>query len=505
MTGNVTFGPAYDKEFLLEVFALQEQIEQIGQEDGAGLEKICFAPMTAAGKETVLSECTIQSVFGYFMNDYDKFNSVTDREGFEVNYLNVINDCTRNAYLPVCFGPYGGPIEPGIAVGGFPKPAMGESPDFRLATGVIVTFLINNKADKNELGPMMEWEKKFIQFIEKYENPMLDIAYTAERSIEDGIDAMSEAEMYTVIISYAVMFVYITISLGKISGFRTFFTESKIILAIGGIVIVLVSVVCSLGFFGYLRLATTMLTIEVIPFLVLAVGVDNVFMLVHAFQRIDRMETPETPDAIGIALGKIGPSILLTTASECCCFAIGGLSPMPAVNTFAWYATVALLVDFLLQITAFVALLAIDERRSASGRWDLFCCIKSEKKDVKVQDIGFLEKIFGKYYAPFLMNNTVRLIVLAFFVILSSLSLMVVPNVEPGLDQQLSMPKDSHLVKYFQFMADLLWMGPPVYFVLKAGLNYSYVQDQNKVCGGVLCDTDSVQTMLYLASRYPEM
>ncbi|XP_058815387.1 NPC intracellular cholesterol transporter 1 homolog 1b [Topomyia yanbarensis] len=504
--GNITFGPAFDKEFLLEVFALQDHIEQIGQEEDAGLEKICYAPMTAAGKETELSECTIQSVFGYFQNSYKKFNDVYyDSEGYEMTYLNKINDCTRNAYLPACFGPYGGPVEPGIAVGGFPKPEAGESPNYRLATGLVMTFLIKNKANKDELGPMMEWEKKFIEFIEQFDSPSMDIAYTAERSIEDGIDAMSEAEMFTVIISYVVMFIYITISLGRITGFRTFFNESKITLAIGGIVVVLVSVACSLGFFGYLRLATTMLTIEVIPFLVLAVGVDNIFMLVHSFQRIDRVKTPETAEAIGKALGQIGPSILLTSASECCCFAIGGLSPMPAVNTFAWYATVALFVDFILQITAFVALMALDERRAASRRMDLICCVKSKQEPNKVRGPSFLENIFGRYYTPFLMKNGVRLAVFAVFVTLSSLSLMVVANIEPGLDQQLSMPKDSHLVKYFQFMADLLWMGPPVYFVLKPGLNYSNTEDQNVVCGGVLCDTDSIQTKLYLASLYPEI
>ncbi|XP_062539405.1 NPC intracellular cholesterol transporter 1 homolog 1b [Armigeres subalbatus] len=503
--GNITFGPAFDKDFLLAVFELQDQIEQIGQEEGAGLEKICYAPMTAAGQETTLSECTIQSVFGYFQNSYSSFHSnYTNVQGYEVNYLNTINDCTRNAYIPTCFGPYGGPIEPGIAVGGFPT-TSGENPDFRLATGVIVTFLINNKVNKDDLTPMLEWEQKYIKFMDQYRHPLMDIAYTAERSIEDGINALSEAEMYTVIISYVVMFVYITISLGRISGIRTFFKESKITLAVGGIVVVLLSVACSLGFFGYLRLATTMLTIEVIPFLVLAVGVDNIFMLVHAFQRIDRLETPRTDRAIGKALGQIGPSILLTSASECCCFAIGGLSPMPAVNTFAWYATVALLVDFILQITAFVALMALDERRLASGRLDLFCCVKSEKQLAKAEHIGILEKFFGKYYAPFMMKKPVRMTVLVIFIVVSSLSLMVIPNVEPGLDQELSMPKDSHLVKYFQFMAELLWMGPPVYFVLKPGLNYSAFDDQNLVCGGVLCNSDSVQTQLYLKSLYPEI
>ena len=45
------------------------------------------------------------------------------------------------------------------------------------------------------------------------------------------------------------------------------------------------------------------------------------------------------------------------------CSLTGALTDMPAVKTFALYATVALLLDFLFQITCFVSLLALDDRR----------------------------------------------------------------------------------------------------------------------------------------------
>lgn len=54
-------------------------------------------------------------------------------------------------------------------------------------------------------------------------------------------------------------------------------------------------------------------------------------------------------------------------------------------------------------------------------------------------------------------------------------------------------------------MADLLSMGPPVYFVVKSGLDYSNVIDQNLICGGVLCNNDSINTQIYIASEYPEI
>lgn len=103
-----------------------------------------------------------------------------------------------------------------------------------------------------------------------------------------------------------------------------------------------------------------MLTIEVIPFLVLAVGVDNLFILVHAYQRLDVKKYTSSSDAVADALAEVGPSILLTAISQASCFGIGSLNEMPAVKTFALYATVAICFNFLLQITAFVALMTID-------------------------------------------------------------------------------------------------------------------------------------------------
>lgn len=46
----------------------------------------------------------------------------------------------------------------------------------------------------------------------------------------------------------------------------------------------------------------------------------------------------------------------------------GGLSDMPAVRAFALYAGMALLVDFLLQITCFVSLLALDTIRQTVSK-----------------------------------------------------------------------------------------------------------------------------------------
>lgn len=49
-------------------------------------------------------------------------------------------------------------------------------------------------------------------------------------------------------------------------------------------------------------------------------------------------------------------------------------------------------------------------------------------------------------------------------------------------------------------MEELLSMGPPVYFVLTEGLNYSRRGVQNVICGGQGCNPDSLYTQIYSAA-----
>lgn len=60
----------------------------------------------------------------------------------------------------------------------------------------------------------------FINFLKNYSSDTLDIAFSSERSIQDAIEELSEAETSTVVISYSVMFIYVAVALGKFKGFK---------------------------------------------------------------------------------------------------------------------------------------------------------------------------------------------------------------------------------------------------------------------------------------------
>ena len=54
-------------------------------------------------------------------------------------------------------------------------------------------------------------------------------------------------------------------------------------------------------------------------------------------------------------------------------------------------------------------------------------------------------------------------------------------------------------------MDDLLSMGPPVYFVVTGGLNYSEENVQNAICGGQRCNADSLYAQIFTAAKQSRM
>lgn len=202
-------------------------------------------------------------------------------------------------------------------------------------------------------------------------------------------------------------------------------------LGLCGVIIVLLSVLASIGLLSYLGVKSTLIIVEVIPFLVLAVGVDNIFILVQHFGRI-RLEKEEHEalsydEALQVRMRRlmtyVTPSILLAACAESSCFFLGAITPMPAVRVFALNAGIALLIAFFFQMLIFVPVLAFDARRLDQNRMEIFCCFRGKKNsdssdaessgEDSEQKEGYLYWFFSKIYAPFLMKKFSRLFVVS--------------------------------------------------------------------------------------------
>ena len=78
----------------------------------------------------------------------------------------------------------------------------------------------------------------------------------------------------------------------------------------------LLSVGASIGILGFLGIVSNLIIFEILPFLVLAIGVDNLFILVQTYQRTTRLPHETISEHVGRVVGECAPSMLLSSLSE---------------------------------------------------------------------------------------------------------------------------------------------------------------------------------------------
>ncbi|CAF3236695.1 unnamed protein product [Rotaria sp. Silwood2] len=116
---------------------------------------------------------------------------------------------------------------------------------------------------------------------------------------------------------------------------------------------------------------------------------------------------------------------------------------------------------------------------------------------------GFLYRIFKYNYAPFIMNDYIRPLVIFIFFTWLAASIALIPYVKIGLEQNITMAKDSYMIEYFSALKQYLAVGPPVYFIIKPGINYASLNASNMICSSAGCSPQSIANQLGIASLYP--
>jgi Niemann-Pick C1 protein len=151
------------------------------------------------------------------------------------------------------------------------------------------------------------------------------VVYLSERSVPDELAEETSQNVWVVIISYIMMFCYIALALGQFPSL----VYSSFLLGLGGILIVAAAMIGSLGIVSYANIGLTMISAEVIPFLILAIGVDNMFIITHTLERTTGASS--LPDLMGRTLESVGPSITAAAICETLAFLVGALTKMPAL------------------------------------------------------------------------------------------------------------------------------------------------------------------------------
>jgi Niemann-Pick C1 protein len=497
-------GPVLSYETLGWWFDVESRIQRLKSlKDGKTLDQICFKP--------VGDDCVVQSISGYFQGDFAN----VDPDDWQDTLLGCVDNPSS------CLPTFQQPLDPHLLFGGVRENVLD-------AEALIVTWVVNNHPEGTpELERAMHWEdsmKNLMLFVQdEARDRGLRLSFNTEVSLEQELNKSTNTDAKIVVVSYIIMFLYASLALGSTTlTVRSFLrnpanalVQSKFMLGIVGIIIVLMSVSASVGLFSAAGIKVTLIIAEVIPFLVLAVGVDNIFLIVHEFERVNISHPEATiPERVARALGRMGPSILLSATTETVAFSLGCAVGMPAVRNFAAYAAGAVFINAVLQVTMFIAVLALNQQRVEANRADCFPCMVVRRADSGYLNGGMghgageesgLQRFIRKTYAPAILGKKTKVAILAIFFGIFTAGVALFPAVELGLDQRIAIPSDSYLIPYFNDLYDYFDAGPPVYFVTRE-LNDTKRREQKELCGRFsTCHQDSLANIIEAERKRPEV
>lgn len=427
--------------------------------------------------------CAIQSFTQYYWGDASRID--------DQNWKRDLKACTDS---PVnCLPQFQQPLSPSL---------LFDNADPLKATAFTVTLLLNNNKTNNHYSNLaIDYEHLIQEWVTelKNDNPHLNIDYSTENSLTEELNKSTNTDFKVVLISYLTMFLYASIALsGKLPTSKiSSFIKTRFGLALSGIFIVLISVTSSAGLFSMLGLKSTLIIAEVIPFLILAIGIDNIFLLVHELEVVTE-SSPNLPVEFRVseAVRRVGPSCFTSAIVQFSMFLLATSVDMPAVKNFAYYSAGAIAFNIVFQMTGFVSILTLDQKRLESNRIDILAWIKvNDAQDDAAIKFDFTQLI-RDYFAPFILTPSVKPKILSVFLLWLGVSLSLLPQIELGLDQRIALPADSYLIDYFNSLYKYFDAGPPVFYIVK-DLDVTIRENQQKICGKFsTCDEFSLANIL---------
>lgn len=217
-----------------------------------------------------------------------------------------------------------------------------------------------------------EWELRYLKIMklwyDQLEREGITILYAAGRSANDDVLKSAEGDIKLAVVALLLMFIFCSLTLGK---FRDFIT-GHLLLGLGGILTLVLGIGGAFGFIlliGYPFIAFS----GVLPFLIIGVGIDNMFIIVHSVDRQD--SSLSIPERIANALSHVGASITMTTLTDLVAFSVSTCTDFPAIKYFSLYVAASITLCYVLVLTLFLGLLTLDIQRIETERLDVIPCI----------------------------------------------------------------------------------------------------------------------------------
>ena len=295
----------------------------------------------------------------------------------------------------------------------------------------------------------LEWEEQLEKVLKEDQSELpanIETFINVARSYSDvaGETIVNDAMMMP--IGFGIVFVYVTIMLGKFTC-----TEQRALLALGGLACIGLTVGFTYGFCSALDLFYGPMH-NVIPFLLLGIGIDDMFVIMQCYDNLGPLKTDNIQDNIGMTMRHAGVAITVTSLTDFIVFALGGTTVLPALKSFCLWCSVGIIAVYFFQATLFTAFLSLDCRRLASNRNGLCPCFTHKKKkenvDITKIDLSLSQKCF-QHFSKFILSLPGMIVVVVLGLGLLSGGICGMVFLEQKFDPVWFLPSTSSVALWF--------------------------------------------------------
>ena len=215
------------------------------------------------------------------------------------------------------------------------------------------------------------WEERFDTIFKENRAKFLeaDVTWLSKWNIEEIVNDASTKNKTSMVIVLCLLLLCVWFLLVRWDK-----VMSRGLLGIGAVLLVGLSVFCTLGLSAFWGIEFNGLSLQVLPYVAVGLGIDDVLVLLSYF---DEDPKKDTELRFMQCYSHAGPSICATSIVNTLVFFLGTIVPVKAVNDFAFQAGISVVANFIIILFVFGPLLALDCRRIAQRRWDVLFCATS--------------------------------------------------------------------------------------------------------------------------------
>ncbi|XP_033753309.1 patched domain-containing protein 3-like [Pecten maximus] len=343
-----------------------------------------------------------------------------------------------------------------------------------------------------------KWEKEFLKTSKDIKLNDSDIAYQISDSLNSELDANTGGDITYFSLTFTLMITYASFVAagGNCVSQRGHLGRAGVISA--GLAI--------LGSFGLMSACHVKFVniVGVMPFLIIGIGVDDMFIMMSGLAEAD--QSAQIEDKIAHVMKTSGIAITITSLTNFIAFVVGITSVFKSVRNFCIYTAAAVGFCYLNQITFFIGCMVLQERRVAENRHCItcvpiefpdeknnqsesvakrICCTGSPPKSRNEQE-SMLEKIPRLVIPRMIVNLPAKFITIMLYLAYLAFSVLGVTRLHQGLNLQNLVSDSSYYYQFSKWDFDYFPLNFPVSFVVPSYQNYS--------SGRVSDDIDSLLT-----------